>query len=289
MSELRDFLYLDTARLYSFVSQIHGGLISEINETIKQLGGLSAGLNIGIPQLGGKVDASKGKESERQQTRQLTDPAYFSVLNSYLRREKELIDITESSTERRAQLKVGQFIEMRGNAEPPTVEHWITRINSIFEFVERNLKTISKLQPKSKGRKPPTISSMEMRQFKATIDLLIDYMQMSRKDPGKQYIRITSGQQYRIWCGLVPEYITISLQSTLPAEVQVCGRVERLLCEGEIHKIVDLSLFNQASDVDKLLEALNEASSVIGQTPISEVDLQAQYPDIFVTPIAIYR
>ncbi len=66
MTNLRDFLYLDKAKLYSFISQIQGGIISEITETIRQAGGLSAGVNVGIPSIGGKVDAGKQKESEHQ-------------------------------------------------------------------------------------------------------------------------------------------------------------------------------------------------------------------------------
>ena len=91
MDYLRDFLYLDSAKLHSFVSQIQGGMISEISETIKQLGGLSAGVNVGIPPIGGKIDATKQKESERQQSIILTDPAYFGVLHQYLKQEKKLI------------------------------------------------------------------------------------------------------------------------------------------------------------------------------------------------------
>ena len=112
MSELRDFLYLDTSKLHSFVSQIHGGLVSEINETIKQLGGVSAGVSVGLTPVGGKIDASKGKESERQQTLQLTDPSYFNVLYQYLKKEKSIEDISSLDAKRREKLEVGQFVEI---------------------------------------------------------------------------------------------------------------------------------------------------------------------------------
>lgn len=185
MAHLRDFFYLDNAKLHSFVSQIQGGMISEINETIKQLGGLSAGINVGIPSLGGKVDAAKQKESERQQNITLTDPAYFSVLHQYLRQEKSIVDITEAPPDKVSDLSVGQFVEMRGIAEPPIVENWIERINAIFGFLERNFKAFDKLQGKSKGKSSPGFSNMELRQFRSIIDLLIDYINLTRKDPGK--------------------------------------------------------------------------------------------------------
>ena len=113
---------------------------------------------------------------------------------------------------------------------------------------------------------------------------------MSRKDPGKQHIQILAvDSEYKTWCGLIPDYGTVSLQVALPATVSVFGRVERLMNTGEMFKIVDFSQFDQAAGVDKLLDALNGLSSIIGQKEIEESDLQAQYPDIFISPIGIYR
>jgi len=290
MAYLRDFLYLDNAKLHSFVSQIQGGMINEISETIKQLGGLSAGINVGIPPLGGKVDASKQKESERQQNITLTDPAYFAVLHQYLKQEKSLVDITGMSYDKVSDLSVGQFIEMRGIAEPPLVENWIERINSIFGFFERNLKTLGKLQNNQRGKSSSNFSNMDLRQFRSIIDLLIEYVNLTRKDPGKLFVRISpENQPFKIWCGLLSDYAMIPLQSALPAEIQVFGRIDHLVKEGKAEKIVDLSMFNQASQVDKLLGALNSFNSLAGQNPISESDLEAKYPDIFISPVAIYQ
>lgn len=291
MAYLRDFLYLDNTKLHSFVSQIQGGMISEISETIKQLGGLSTGINVGIPQLGGKVDAAKQKESERQQNITLTDPAYFGVLHQYLKQEKSLVDITEMSLNKISGLQVGQFIEMRGVAEPPSVENWIERLNSIFGFLERNMKTFIKLQGKPKGKSSSSnFSNANLRQFRSIIDLLIEYINLTRKDSGKQYVRISpENQTFKIWCGLLPDYAIVPLQSALPAEIQIFGRIDHFVKEGKTEKIVDLSMFNQASEVDKLLEALNSFNMLTGQNPISETDLEAKHPDIFIAPVAIYQ
>ncbi|MBN8656951.1 MAG: hypothetical protein J0M11_14535 [Anaerolineae bacterium] len=292
MAYLRDFLYLDNAKLHSFVSQIQGGMISEISETIKQLGGLSAGINIGVPQLGvgAKVDAAKQKESERQQNITLTDPAYFGVLHQYLKQEKSLVDITDLSLDEISELSVGQFVEMRGIAEPPLVENWIERLNTIFGFFERNFKTFSNVQATPKGKPSSNFSNMQLRQFKSMIDLLIEYVNLTRKDPGKQYIRISpKNQPFKIWCGLLPDYAIVPLQSALPAEIQIFGRVDHFVRENGIEKIVDLAMFNQASQMGKLLEVLNSFNALVGKSPISETDLEARHPDIFVTPVAIYQ
>ena len=289
MSNLRDFLYLDTVRLHSFVSQIQGGIVSEVSETSKQLGGLSAGVNVGLPPLGGKVDASKGKESERQQTIQLTDSAYFDALHRHLAQQKDVIDITASSLQTRETLYAGQFIEMQGIAEPPVLEYWTTQFRSMFDFVNRNFKLFT-TQTKGKQKTTPKISGQQLQQFKAILDFLTDFITFSRKDPGRQYVRVSSPkQEYRIWCGLLPDFAVIPLQSVLPTEVRVFGRVERRLSDGEVWKIVDLAQFNQAAEAQKLIKMLNDFSALIGQKQITEDDLQAQYPDIFVTPVAIYR
>jgi hypothetical protein len=290
MAYLRDFLYLDNAKLHSFVSQIQGGMINEISETIKQLGGLSAGINVGIPQLGGKVEAAKQKESERQQNIILTDPAYFGVLHQYLKQENNLIDITEMPPERISEFPIGQFAEMRGIAEPPLVENWIERLNSVFGFFERNMKTISKLQGNPKGKSSANLSNMDIRQFRSVIDLLIEYINLTRKDPGKQYVRISpENQSFKVWCGLLSDYAVVPLQSALPAEIQVFGRLDHVVKQGKAEKIVDLTMFNQASQVGKLLEVLNGFNTLTGQSPISETDLEAKYPDIFITPVALYQ
>ena len=84
-------------------------------------------------------------------------------------------------------------------------------------------------------------------------------------------------------------FINVPLNAALPANVRIFGRIERLLFPEEIYKIVDFSSFNESSDVNKLIDALNGFSSLIGQKEIRENDLQAHYPDIFISPIGIYR
>jgi hypothetical protein len=290
MSGLRDFLYLDVAKLHSFVSQIQGGLISEVSEKLKQLGGLSAGLNVGVAPFSGKVDTSKGKETERQYTIQLTDPVYFDVVYRHLTNEQQLSDITAASLQTRENLYVGQFVELRGFAEPPVVESWLEQLRSMFTFFEKHAKSIPMMQPQGKGRAVPTISSQQTKQFKTIVDLLVDYISIARKDPGKQYIRITADKQaFNVWSGLIPDYIFASLQANLPADVRIFGRVERLLKVDETWKIVDLALFNQTAQANQLLTALNGLSTIMRQDPLSENDFQVQHPDIIISPIAIYR
>jgi hypothetical protein len=289
MAELRDFLYLDTSKLHSFVSQIQGGLISEVSEKLKQLGGLSAGLNIGVAPLGGKIDTSKGKEAERQHTMQLTDPVYFDVVYRHLTNEHMLNDITAASLQIREKLGVGQFVELAGTAEPPVVESWLERLQSVFNFFSKHGQSFNATS-QGKGRAAPAISNQQLKQFKIIVDLLTDYINMARKDPGKQYIRVIGEKQaFNVWAGLIPDYVVSPLQSSLPANLRIFGRVERVLEAGELWKVVDLSLFNQTAQANQLLTALNGFNTITRQKPLSESDFQAQHPDIIVTPIAVYQ
>ncbi len=188
-------------------------------------------------------------------------------------------------------LPIAQFVEMEGIAEPPLVENWIEKLNSIFEYLERNLKAASKLQGNKKGKVASNSLNINLRQYRLIIDMLIDYVNFNRKDPGKQYVRITlEKQSFKIWCGLLPDYIVVPIKSALPAKVQVLGRIDHFVKEGETEKIVDLSMFQQQAQLNGLLEILNNLSRQMGQTgSISESDLEARYPDIFVEPVAIYK
>jgi hypothetical protein len=53
--------------------------------------------------------------------------------------------------------------------------------------------------------------------------------------------------------------------------------------------MVDLDQFSQATQANKLIDVLNGASTLLGQRPMSEDDFEAEFPDIFITPVAIYR
>lgn len=293
MSELYDFLYLDTAKLYSFLSQIQGGLVSEINETIKRNSGMDGNAQFGIPPLVAQIGGSKVNESERQQTIQLTPPAYFSVFYQHLKARHEIKDITAADIQIRNELKVGEFVEMGGDAEPPVIEHWITRLRMWVELFERNLNLFTgQLQSKDRNQRQrvQSLSKRQIGQFREMVNFIEDYTKIARKDSGKQYIRVTHNRQaFAIWLGLLPDFVSAPLPGVLPARVHIVGRVERLLVEGETYKIVDFSQFNQPDTMNTLLDALSGLGPIIGQPPLKETDLQAPYPDVFISPIAIYR
>jgi hypothetical protein len=61
------------------------------------------------------------------------------------------------------------------------------------------------------------------------------------------------------------------------------------LNEGETFKMVDFSRMSAALDMEKLIELLNTLAPFIGQRPLTDEDLQANYPGMFITPVAVYR
>lgn len=287
---LRDFLYLDNSKLHSFLSQIQGGIISEVIETVSQGGNLSGGINVGIAPIGENLDASKKKETELKQNIQLTEPAYFEALYQSLKKTKSILDISDMPIEKILKLCKGQFVEFHGFATPPIVENWIDRLNTLFSFFERNYKVFTNFQGNRKAKSNPNFSAMDFRQLKSMIDFLVDFINLTRKDPEKQFIKISTNYKlFNVWCGLIPNYALGPLKSNLPSEVKLIGRIERFLREGETEKIVDLTMFSQYSKIETFLDALNSLNFFSNQTPISEKDLEVKYPDFLVTPLAIFQ
>jgi hypothetical protein len=285
MSGLRDFLYLDSAKVHSFISQIQGGLPSEISERKKQLGGWSGGLDVGPF----KVDAPRGKESERQQTMQPNDPAYFDVIYQHLsdgKNDNQIIRFECHDLKEREKLNGGKFIEVSGVADPPVVENWIDRLMTLLRFTEKHAKTLGKTQSQGKGGQAAFYSGQQMKQLRELSDLVVDFIDLTRKDPNRQYIRVTVNT-CNVWCSLIPAFVMVPLKSTLPANVRVLGRVDQLLKQGETWKIVDFSLFDQP--INTMLNMFNSLNTMMGQRELTENDLQMHYPDVLVDPIAIYR
>ncbi len=292
MSELRDFIYLDTVRLRSFISQIQGGLVNEVNERTKETGELTGDLSAGIPSLiGGNLDVTKGRENERQKILQMTDPAYFEQLYRYLKDQNKIIDITGSSLKTRNVLRIGDFIEMGGMADPPVVENWIGQVQLLFNYLEKHFKALNSM-PKVKLN----FSHKELQQFKALMNLFVDYLHSFRRDTERQHLRISAPkQEYNIWCGIIKDFVVIRLNTILPANVRIVGKVERILDEGEVWQIVDFitgeggANDGQQIDPKMFVDTFNALVSTIGRPKITEMDFQVRYPDVFVIPIAVYQ
>jgi len=220
---------------------------------------------------------------------QLNAPASFSALYDHLQKEKQLETITHRTLDARKRLRQRQFVEISGMADPPAIETWIRSVRELFGFIEKNLEI---LYPKGSGKSQASrsISKKQMHQYKGLVDFLEGYINISRRDPNKQYVRLARGSHsFAVWCGIVPAHVIIPLESTLPTDVTVVGRVDRMLESGDTHKLVDFSSFDKTTGVDKLLKALATLSPLIGHREITEADLEAVYPDIFVTPVAMYR
>ena len=53
-----------------------------------------------------------------------------------------ITDISDKDIQFCGQLDKGDFVEVRGIAEPPIVEAWIDRVEQLFGFLERHARTI---------------------------------------------------------------------------------------------------------------------------------------------------
>ncbi len=252
-------------------------------------------LNLGIMQVGASVGGSKGRESERMQTLKITDAVLFDGVYRALAEDDKLVEIKDATVETRRKLSIRTFVKLEGTASPPVLESWMEQLRLTLDLLEKYSQLVGKmpnaLSPRSnkKGRgvsqqRPDT---QMLKQFEAIVDLLQDYIRLTREDPGREYIRISPvTRQYNIWCGLLPEFV-LAPYADFTSEVIVVGQVERLLDKEEIWKLVDLSKFGNQDTALALLSALN--SIPLGLKEITENDLHAKYPDFFVRPLAIYR
>jgi hypothetical protein len=293
--ELRDFLYLDTAKVQSFASVIQGGIATEVSQRIRELGELSGGLKAEFMGVGGNLGTSKGSEHERVQTLRITDPVLFDGLYQTL--AKGPMEIIESATlEERGRLEIGQFVRISGVSRPPVLESWIEQLKLMLQLLKQYSELPGSLGAsvsnsnanKRSSRQQPTQSPKQMiKQFEAIADLLINFAKIARQDPGKEYIVITpTSKAFSVWCGLLPEFI-ITPYADFATDVTVVGQVERILEQNNSWKLVDFSKFGNQSSTSALLDALN--SLPMGTQPVTEKELEARYPDIFIRPIAVYR
>jgi hypothetical protein len=292
--ELRDFLYLDTTKVRSFASVIHGGLATEVSERIKQLGDLSGGIKVGAFQVGASLDVSKGREHEREQTMEITDPVLFDGLYRTLKEDK-LKMIPKGKRIPPETFKINAFVQIEGSVRPPILESWIEQLRNMLDLLKKYTNMVdigargqqSSSGSRNKKQTSANIGGATLKQFEAIVELMSDYIQFSRQDPGKEYIRLTpEGGGYHVWCGLLPEYF-VAPRADFQSQVVIVGQLERLLREEEEWKLVDLSRFGDKQTAEALIDAVN--SLPMGQIPISENDLIARYPDIFIRPIAIFR
>ena len=94
---------------------------------------------------------------------------------------------------------------------------------------------------------------------------------------------------FRCWIPMDPQFELTSFR--LPGRFTVLGRVSRLLEEGQEESLIQLLPEGLlVPDMEKaereILEALKNLP--IQDDPVASDDMKAKYPDVFVTPIAVY-
>ena len=77
----------------------------------------------------------------------------LKTLYAYLESESSIKKLDTRNVAKRDTLEIGQFIEIKGIAEPPAVEYWIARVRTLMDFFEKNIKLFGQIQTKGKGQK----------------------------------------------------------------------------------------------------------------------------------------
>ena len=257
-SELRDFVYLDAAKVRSFAAAIHEPLATEISQRVKNLGSLpSRNDSIG--------------EKPNGEVIQLADMILFDGIYTVLNTDRK---ITELILAERKSLKIGQFVEIHGTLTPPILQSWINQVQTMITLMQTYAQAYSNASLTPEAAKNVQV----MAQF------VIQLVNLSRREPNKEYVTIITEKGLKYWCGLRPSFI---VDAEYGSEVTLIGQVDRVLRSKETWDLVDLHKLGDANMASQVSTALNGLPMGLGE--MMQNDLQARHPDIFIRPLAIYR
>lgn len=139
-------IYLDVAMMVSFLAYLEGGLVTQEEETKKEIGARErllrgrAGLRARLPWA---LDAEAGAEGSSQRrdessfesktARQHTAASLFNLLYEYLRNDGQLIDLTEP--DQLGGLRSGQLVELAGEYLGNPLEDVLAFLGTVHPYL----------------------------------------------------------------------------------------------------------------------------------------------------------
>lgn len=279
----RSYLYLDEATVDDYLSEAEGGVLNgpytATDTTSKgKEGGISAklpGVDVG---LSGKRDSSSSREVER--TILDTPQSKFARLYKMLT-EADGVDPADRLQVLNGfdqpvynSIRVGEIVEVRGQARLPNWEHFVESFAEMLKLAEL-MKAVGQ-DPMADPNVRTTMEGLSMlTSMKATGDTVL-------------IVEPIGSAQYRFVAKLKANSLRRD-KADLEAEVTLLGKVQRRLAKpSESIDVFTLSNLKGLEVLAKRQPQKGPRGKV--QTPklTTELDEKVKYPAVEVTPIAIY-
>lgn len=293
---IRDFIYLDEERLKSIIAQTDEGIVDSFLEVTSDSHESSKGLGLKIPFLEGEAGKKYITENQSTHTKTLHDCIYNKV-------EKIIIDhsllksIPGENTpyDERSRLNDTDFVLIRGNIAINSFGNLYSSLQSMFEMADLT----GMFSSSGKGKGPS-----QKRELKKLLDLMKKYVESFHQDSIVIQARPYASNPQIAFAGMLdPTYLREGMTDIIfkygtkpktPWQIlaRICAIPERdgITMEEMLSNIL-ISDGNEKTPVssEEQLGALFERAFDFTRVIDETFGLSVKYPQISITPIAIYR
>lgn len=299
---LRDFVYLDVERVKSLLAQLDRGLLSQRSDSSEASTSVEGKGVIKIPALaevgGGGQYVSTNQSTE---TRTLHDFVYNQTEEKLLelgrikRLPRDFTGARLLSEDVRAALSPVEYVLVRGQLSFSDYSYMTSLLEHFIEIIKITVGFSYRDRLKAATGKEKAAIRQEIDRAVAAVGIDESYLKDLRrlfdvflKDrllikvipfPGDPNIRIVGPLQPMLLRERL-EDIRYKFGSSPAADWAIFGQIAAVPQENETRGVLDLSFSNQ---LDQALQAMFDSIRGI------EDQFRVTYPEIAITPIAIYR
>jgi hypothetical protein len=303
---IRDYIYMDTDKIKSIISQIDKGIIENQIETKGKDQEIEQSVDAGIPLFRAKIGHKYVLDSQTAQTRSLHDYVY-NILESSLNDQVRKIS-SSIGLDQRDKFEGDSFIFIERNVQFLWFDHMLKLLknmdNLLYAELDKNViayvelkKQLQQEGPKQKQddikRKISQLEEIPAVKVyipeKASKDLAISYLELFQK--GQIILKITpeKGSKVSFYALLKKEY----LRDEMDDLVYKYGSAPKMKWK----MLAQISAIPKQEDekVELSIEGITEVSDIFENIMVflsgaeTKLGLTVKYPDISLTPIAIYR
>lgn len=297
LNRVRDFIYVDIERLKSIISQVESGIIEKVDGTTGRQQSASGSMEAGIlGLLKGSSEAEVIMHRNVTETKSLHDYIYNKVELSLIERQllQKIPDekAIEYSENLRNELGHSSYILVRGKVninDFGQIKEYMTNFKSIAEFLGQcsvqNLDLNKKDKKAAIKERTEKIMGNLDETYLNGLEKFIDLFYQDRVII--KIIPYNSNAEFRFVGNISPEYLRDDINSitykygTAPvSEWTIFGQIASIPPKDRSHQNLDMS----GSPIEVALQKMFDS--------LRNVELTAQsvsYPEIAITPIAIYR